>query len=318
MKTARTRAFILLLTVSLIWGAAAPVIKYTLAFFPPLLFIVYRFGLSSLVAIVHFLRNPELLKKADRDQLAVGAFALFSAPVTLGLLFLGMEKTESMTAQLVSVVAPLLVIMLSAWIFRETITRRELLGSIISFAGALVIVGGPIFIGNGQKHPESGIGNLIILIAFIFDSVAALLSKYLMNRNHNPTFLSHLSFIVGFITLAPLLLLTSDLTSNWQLLSQAPLSGHLGVLYMALLSGTIAYAIRSQAIKDIELSEATLFTYLNPLWGAPLAVFWLGETVDRWYIYGGVMILGGILLAETKKYRKISGKKAKLFSRHQR
>ncbi|PIP57395.1 hypothetical protein COX03_03365, partial [Candidatus Woesebacteria bacterium CG22_combo_CG10-13_8_21_14_all_39_10] len=54
MNPHRLKAYILLLIVAVIWGIAGPVIKFTLGGFPPLLFLTYRFGLSTLVAVILF------------------------------------------------------------------------------------------------------------------------------------------------------------------------------------------------------------------------------------------------------------------------
>ena len=41
--TPRIKAYILILIVTIIWGVASPIIKYTLDGFDPLSFLTYRF-----------------------------------------------------------------------------------------------------------------------------------------------------------------------------------------------------------------------------------------------------------------------------------
>ena len=78
---------------------------------------------------------------------------------------------------------------------------------------------------------------------------------------------------------------------------------HLGVWYMALISGTLAYALWIRGQKSIEISEAGVFAYLVPIFAAPLAVLWLGETITTPFIIGSVVVAIGVYIAETKKKR---------------
>ncbi len=86
------------------------------------------------------------------------------------------------------------------------------------------------------------------------------------------------TFFVGFVTLLPLAIIQAgSFFKLATLIIKTPIQAHLGVVYMALLSGSLAYFLYQKAQKTIEASEATLFMYLSPLFAVPLAVFWLGE-----------------------------------------
>jgi drug/metabolite transporter (DMT)-like permease len=51
----------------------------------------------------------------------------------------------------------------------------------------------------------------------------------------------------------------------------------------------------------IEISEATLFSYLKPFVYIPLAVLWLHESIDMTQIIGLATILIGLMIAEIRK-----------------
>jgi drug/metabolite transporter (DMT)-like permease len=73
---------------------------------------------------------------------------------------------------------------------------------------------------------------------------------------------------------------------------------------MALLSGSLAYFLYQKAQKTIEASEATLFSYLSPLFAIPLAVFWLKEEITIFYLLGAVIVAIGVIIAESKRRKK--------------
>ena len=52
MNPYRLRAYILLIAVSVIWGVAAPVIKFTLRGIDPISFLTYRFFLAAVLGIL--------------------------------------------------------------------------------------------------------------------------------------------------------------------------------------------------------------------------------------------------------------------------
>ena len=72
---------------------------------------------------------------------------------------------------------------------------------------------------------------------------------------------------------------------------------------MAIVSGSLAYYLFNKAQKTIEISEASVFSYLYPLFSAPLAVLWLGESITPVFIIGGIIIAIGVTIAEVKKKR---------------
>ena len=94
MNSHRLKAYFLLVIVTIIWGVAEPVIKYTLGGFPPLLFLTYRFGLSSLVAIFTFTLFGFHFPKENKLRFELCLYGFVTSTLSLGLLFFGLEKTS--------------------------------------------------------------------------------------------------------------------------------------------------------------------------------------------------------------------------------
>ena len=82
-----------------------------------------------------------------------------------------------------------------------------------------------------------------------------------------------------------------------------PTSAWLGIIYMAVVSGNIAYILNNMGQKTIELSEAAPFAYLYPIFSAILAVILLGDKLTTTIIVGSIITLTGVVIAETKKRR---------------
>lgn len=297
----RTTAYLYLFLVSVIWGAASPVVKHTLTWFTPWIFLTYRFFISTLITIPYFRYHRIRLPKKPRDLWLVIAISFLSGPVTLGLFFLGLSKTSALTGSLLTTMGPLLLILGGAYFFRDRITRQEKTGITVAVLGTLFTAFSP-FILNGHNHVIGRFeGNLLMIGATIADISAALLAKKAMQRGIDASLLAQLQFILGFVLYLPAILLFYPNGFIIQSIASAPLAAHLGVFYMAVLSGTLAYTLRNIGLRKIEVSESALFSYLQPLWAAILAVLWLKEAMTPAYLMGGIIIATGVIIAESKK-----------------
>ncbi len=72
----------------------------------------------------------------------------------------------------------------------------------------------------------------------------------------------------------------------------------LGILYMSLISGFLAYILYQKGLEKIEASESSLFTYLQPLFGIPIAIILLKETTSIYFLVGAILIAIGVIYAE--------------------
>lgn len=301
MNSKRATAYLFLFLVSLIWGAASPVVKHTLTWFNPWLFLTYRFFLSTLIAIPYLYVTQTPFPKKSSDKLLLFTTSIISAPLSLFLFFTALSKTTALSGSLITAAGPLFLVLGGVLFFHDRIRKNEKIGIAITILGTLLIVIGP-FILNSQMDTLGKLeGNALMLLAVMTDIVGALLSKEAMKKGINPTLVAQFQFIVGFILLVPLLLLWQSPETIVATLINAPMEAHLGTLFMAIFSGTIAYTLRNIAIKTIEVSESALFQYLQPLWAAILAVLWLKESITPSYIIGGIIIAVGVVIAERRR-----------------
>ena len=299
MTNHRLKSYFYLFIVAVIWGVAGPIIKYTLGGISTIPFLVYRFGISSLLSI--FLLIPTY-KSIIKNNILVESiiFGFLTSTVALGLLFLGMEKTTVLDMSFITLTAPLMIAIGGALFLKDRITKREKLGITIAFFGSLITIIQPIF-ENGININQIT-GNLLIFAYLLVNTVSVIMAKRLVRKGASPIALTSLSFIIGFISFAPLILFSDSFSLST--LTSLPFPYHLGVLFMAIMSGNIAYTLWVKGQKTIEVSEAALFNYLYPVFSAPLAVYWLGEKVTLAFLLGALIIIIGVIIAEYKKGRR--------------
>src|SRR5688572_10759991 len=105
----RSRAYSILLLVTIIWGIAGPVIKATLNYFPPSVFLIYRFAISSIIGLFFIKSITKHFPKNIEDIAEVLIYGLMTTTIGLGLLFLGFDNTSSFAATVISAASPIFV-----------------------------------------------------------------------------------------------------------------------------------------------------------------------------------------------------------------
>ncbi|HKB88598.1 MAG TPA: DMT family transporter [Patescibacteria group bacterium] len=302
MNPARLKAYFLLLAVCIIWGVAGPVIKLTLKEVPPFIFLLYRFLISSVVAVVWFsvTKRPVFSNKLSTN-LKILAFSVLNTTGSLGLLFWGLSKTSLLESSLILVLGPILTVIAGYLFLRDRITKIEKVGIAITFLGSLIVLVEPLIKANSASGDF--IGNLLVFGYVVFTAVGAIFMKEVLREGVNPISLTNLSFVVGFITVIPIALFLYPISGILNTLYSIPFPYHAGVWYMALLSGTLAFSLQTVAQKTIEVSEAAIFMYLFPIISGVLAILILGDKFTPIVAIGSTMTIIGIVIAEWKKRR---------------
>jgi drug/metabolite transporter (DMT)-like permease len=300
----RHKAYLYLLISSLIWGIGGAVIKFTLTYFNTVTFLSYRFLLTSLILIpLLLILHPRIFQTLSllkpRDWLWFILGSLLGSSIQIGILFQGFDLTTALDATLISSLTPVFVTIGSFWFLHEHITKQERTGLILAVIGSLIIILQPIW-ETGHLLSGSLIGNLLVLLANIVWMVYVIISKKELRHHYTPLLLTTSMFFWGFISIFICLLLTQSPADIYINLTRAPVSAHLGVIYMALFSGALAYFLYQNAQKTIETSEANIFTYLQVLVTVPLAYLWLHEPITSTFIVGSLVIAGGVALSELK------------------
>ena len=302
MNPHRLKAYLYLFLASIIWGIGGPIIKLTLGEIRPDIFLFYRFFLSTLVIIPFALKGGlHLPTRRPKVMFMVFLFAFLNSTAALGLLFWGTSKTSLLNMSLISLFSPLVLVLFGYFFLHDHLTKRERIGTLIAFTGAFILSIAPILVVNR----ESGqlLGNVLVFLSVICGALAGILVKKLMQEEVSPLTLVNMTFIVGLITITPIVIWQNGLIPTISTIVHLPPIFHLGIIYMAVLSGNLAYFLNNLGQRTIEVSEVASFSYLYPIFSAILAVFLLGDKLTPTIIVGSIIIFVGVVLAEWKKRR---------------
>jgi len=314
-----TLPYIAILITTLIWGAAGPIIKYTLSYIPPLTFLFLRFLIVCIILLPYLFVELRRTKINKRDYLNFFLLGLF-AQTSILLIFLGLNYTTALDAAIIGIMGPILSIVAGHYFYKDKIDTKIKVGLSLASIGTLFVIIEPALTGNGKVAIEHRIfGNLLILLYHFFWVVyiiwskmsmgerSALLKKTLsfvhlkpMTKKYSPTLITGLTFYVGLITLIPLSIIENlNRTSYFDILSIDP-RGLLGLLYMALLSSIMAYMCYQWSLDHLKVSQIAFFGYLAPIFTVPIAYILLGEIPNKVMVIGAVFIALGVYIAEKR------------------
>lgn len=284
----RKQAYLALLFTAIIWGIAPPVIKHTLSFITPVSFLFFRFLLAFTIIAIPFAVRIKKIKPPKKDLFLYFWLAFLCGPLNLVLLFSGIQKTTAINASLISILSPILIVIGGVFFLKENVSKFEKVGISLAVAGTFLTIIQPIIEAN--NYPRTNIsGNILVLLGTLVWVVFTILSK--KNRHLDPFLLTCFSYLIGVVFVLPLFVLEKT-----PLLTPAlP-----GIIFMALFSSVLAYFFYVFGLSKIEASEATVFTYLQPVFSIPIAILFLNEKISPFFILGAVLIVLGVFICETR------------------
>ena len=301
MTKKRKLAYAALLLNAIIWGAALPIVKPSLEFVTPSEFLFFRYLVASILGL------PILIILLWRNRLTFKTFLTIAGFETmiLGLghfmLYQGLSRTSSLEAALIASTSPILVILGGIWFLKEKQEKHEWQGLALALFGTLIIVIEPLVRNGNGANFTSLVGNLFVVGYNLIWTVYLLSAKKIYKGVSKiligflgPWFamLFHL-LVVGFNN--PMIIASGQLLDPLAIPSVL-----MAMLFMAIFGSVLAVPLIMYGNEKIESSEATLFTYLQPLVYIPLSVLWLKESFSPLIFVALPIIALGVYMAERR------------------
>lgn len=282
------KAIIYLIVANIIWGAAFPIYKLTLKDVQPFTFLFFRF-FGAAVILFPFARKH--LKVRRKDIFHLVSLSFFGITFAITFLFFGLQLTSSITAPIVTSSTPVFLL-LSAMIFLNyKPTKKVASGTLLGLLGVMIIILRPAF----EKGVSlSIIGNLFLLVSTLGSVAYTLQMKQIVEKYH-PFTITFWSFLIGSIPVLPLVFVEFSTHPSTTFFTLPTISG---ILFAALFTTAICHNLNAFGIKYISAGEIGLFSYVDPIATAIVALPLLGEQITATYIVGSLFVFLGIFIAE--------------------
>ncbi|MBT3249332.1 MAG: DMT family transporter [Candidatus Pacebacteria bacterium] len=282
-----------LMVLAAITGASTPVAaKYALEAFQPFTIVALRFFFASLFLLPLILRSKEL----SLDKFKKLFFVSVIGSINPILLFIALQFTQASFSPLIYAGVPAMTAAYMILVQKHQINSRKLMGIALGFLGVGTIVVLPLL---ENADNISAFGNTIIFLASIaFLSYGLLSKKKQKELNVSPLALTFYFSLVSLLLSLPFM--------GYELLSlgfsaQISIVHILSTVYIGLVGTGVFYLAYQYALKHGSAVNASLFTYLQPIFGISLAALILGEKITLPFVIGGAVAIIGAQLASSKK-----------------
>ncbi len=211
------------------------------------------------------------------------------------LAYIALQFTTATNATLLNSFIPIFILVIMGVFFKEKISKKQIFGVVVSLIGVFVILT-RLDLAVIQNLSINK-GDLWMLLAALDWALYSIFLKYL-----RPEGLSSLPFlgamvIIGTIVLIPLLLINP--------FNEAPIVWNSGMIkalaYIAIFPSIFAYLAWNYGMQKLGAATGGQFIHLMPLFGALMAVVFLGESIQLYHLLGGACIALGLWLSISLK-----------------
>ena len=252
---------------------------------------LYRAILAALLLAGYFLVTKQKIEfKEIKKELVLLLLSGVAMGINWILLFEAYKYTTISAATLSYYFAPVIVTVACPLLFREKLTRKQIVCFILSTVGLVLIIGIDGISGSGTHL----LGILLGLGAAVFYATVILLNKFIKKvEGIKRTFLQ---FLAAIVTLFPYVACTGGMH-----LEVLDTKGWVSLLIVGLVHTGITYCLYFSALKELNGQEVAILSYLDPLVAVIISVAVLGEKMTFLQLIGGILILGCTLWNELKE-----------------
>ncbi len=255
-------------------------------------FVMLRvIGAAALFWIISIFGPKEKIDK--KDYLRMLICAILGMGVNMLVFFKGLSLSTPINSAVLITTTPIIVLIMSALLIKEKITRRKVLGIFIGLIGAL----GLIVFGNEirQDAPNIPLGNFLILMNSVFYGTYLILAKILISKYHPFTFMKWL-FSLGILICLPFGF--QEMTEiEWSLL---PFDIIWRIAFVIIGTTFCTYLFNIFALTQLKASTLSAFIYVQPILGILFAIAMGKDTLTTIKILAAAMVLFGVYLASRK------------------
>jgi drug/metabolite transporter (DMT)-like permease len=272
----RRKAVFYLVVTAILWSTSGVLIK--IMDWQPLAILAGRSLFASVVFLIYLRRVPT---RFNRWQLLAASMFI----LTQFLFITSTKLTTAANSIFLQYTAPIYVMMLAYWWLGEKPSRTDW------FAMLVIFLGLTLFFGD-QLSAEGFYGNLLAVLSGVTSAV--MMVAFRAQKNGDPAESNLIAFLVTAAFGLPFVLKETWTVNNWLILA-----------FLGIVQIGFAFIFFSKGIKHIPALEAnligTLEPVLNPIW----VFLFYGESMGKFALFGGLVVLGGVILSAVGSARAV-------------
>ncbi|WP_438313467.1 DMT family transporter [Sporosarcina sp. FA9] len=279
-----------LIITAIIWGSGFVASAVALDHYTPYQILAARFLMGVLIlSIVFYKRFNKTTRSTMIKGMILGVFLYLAFVLqTVGLQYTTPSKNAFLTA--INVV---IVPFIGFVIYKKRLDVFELIGAVMAVTGVAVL--------SLKLSSEINFGDMLTLAcAFAFAFHIFYTARFV--RNEDPVLITIIQMATAAIISIIVVLFKGETTFAMES------AGLLPLIYLGIFSTTLAFLLQTVAQKYISETKAAIILSTEAFWGMLFSVLILSEVLTGKMAIGAILILGAIIVSETK-FSFLGGKK---------
>jgi drug/metabolite transporter (DMT)-like permease len=265
-------------------------------------FIFLRVGGSAILFWIVWL-IMRMLKIGPNEKIALNDFpriiacAFFGVALNMLTFFKGLSMTSPISAAVIMVCTPLIVLILSAIIIKEKMRKRKILGILLGLFGTSFLI---LYGKSVENNSNVSLGNFLVLVNAVSYGYYLVIVKKLMDKYNAFTFVKWI-YLFGFLMVIPFGL-SQFQSVDWAVL---PTDIFWKIGFVVVFSTFFTYLLNLLSMRELKPTLVAVFIYLQPLFATVFAIS-LGKDELSWVkISSAILIFTGVYLVTDKKSEQL-------------
>lgn len=314
--TIQVRSYAIAAFVILVWGVTFGSTRSLLLDFSALEILVLRFAVAWLVLVGIGLFDRSAKRRFSfRDELLFAAMGLTGVTAYQFLENSAIYYTNASNVAIMVSFGPIVTAAMARVLTSDkTLSVRLVVGSLIAVCGVAMVS----MNGLGEFHLRP-LGDAMALAAMVSWGLYSVMVGKVNDKGYSPTTVIRKSFFWALVMMLPFVLwgmteegfyaldgsfsVTIDAEVNAERFGRALNWVNLG--FLGVLASAACFVLWNHACKTLGVVRTTIGLYLTPVVGVVFAVIFLGERLTTASIVGGLVIVAGVVLANTELFRRL-------------
>ena len=288
----RYLALIAATLVSIIYGVTFTIAKDVMPLYIlPYGFIVLRVGGSVILFWLIWLFVPkERIDRKDFPRIIAAAF--FGVAFNMLTFFKGLSLTSPISAAVLMVSTPIIVLILSAIIMKERMLKRKVFGIVLGLVGTAFLILYGKSVGNASN---ANLGNLLVFANAVSYGFYLIVVKKLMEKYSAFTFVKWI-YLFGFIMVLPF----GYSEIQEVAFSAIPVDIAWKIAFIVVISTFLTYLLNLLSMKELKPTTVAVFIYLQPVFATIFAIGLGKDELNLVKIGAAILIFSGVFLVTQK------------------
>lgn len=288
----RTTALAAALVVSIIYGLTFTVAKDVMPqYMSAYGFIVYRVAGCVLLFWLTWLFAPkQKIERADFPRIIAAAF--FGVAFNMLTFFKGLSLTSPISAAVIMVTTPIIVLLLSAMILREKLMMRKIIGILLGMGGTVFLILYGNSVGNAE---DANLGNFLVFVNAVSYGFYLILVKKLMDKYDALMFVQWI-YTFGFLMVLPFGWKEAQL-ADWSSMPDIILWE---IAFVIFFSTFLTYLLNLLSMKRLQPTTVAVFIYLQPVFASLFAIGTGKDALTLEKLGAAFLIFVGVYLVTRK------------------